>query len=76
MASFFSSLNEEEHDASCSSQKGKFPSTSTGKSTVYTRWKQSANWLLLKFSELCVSVLTKRGSFATWSLPWGTYLLE
>ena len=29
-------------------------------------------WL---FPKLCVCVLTKSGSFATWSLPWGTYLL-
>jgi len=26
------------------------------------------------FPKLCVCVLTKSGSFATWSLPWGTYL--
>jgi len=28
-------------------------------------------WL---FPKLCVCVLTKSGSFATWSLPWGTNL--
>jgi len=28
-------------------------------------------WL---FPNLCVCVLTKSGSFATWSLPWGTNL--
>jgi len=40
-----------------------------GQSTVYSTRKPSASSWLLKFSKLFFSVLTKRESFATWSLP-------
>jgi len=42
-------------------------------SNVKNWWMRTgAYWL---FPKLCVCVLTKSGSFATWSLPWGTNLL-